>query len=258
LAAANHAFAVAYRARRKILSRPSAARASHVELHSATGLLNRPFAMALWADARLFNVSAAVAMAADILPRDVQAHHASANRRPERHVHLIFEIAPRFRALLHRRPSAASTENAAEDIAEPAPTGARAPPTRAFEHVSEIEAAEVEASRPCPSSRLLSTRESPETTGSGRAATGISLGGCGIDVVGIEAQLVVDLPLFGIAENVVGFGNSLKSFLCSFVSGIDVRMIFPRKLAERLADVVRRGRLLYSEDFVIVLLASGR
>jgi hypothetical protein len=112
LAAADHPFSVADRARGNILARPSTARTSHVELHAATGLLDRSFALALWADAGLLNVSAAAAIAASILTGDVQPHHASADCRPERHVHLIFKVATRFSALLRRSPSATSPKNA--------------------------------------------------------------------------------------------------------------------------------------------------
>src|SRR4029079_13041701 len=112
LAAADHPFPVAHRARGNILARPSTARARHVELHATTGLLDRSFALTLRADARLLNVSAAAAIAANILAGDVQPHHASADCRPERHVHLIFEIATRFRALLRRSSSATSPKNA--------------------------------------------------------------------------------------------------------------------------------------------------
>ena len=98
--------------------------------------------------------------------------------------------------------------------------------------------------------------ESSETTSSGWAATSICLGGRRIDVVGIEAELVVNLPLLGIAENVIRFGNSLKFLFGTFVSWIDVRMILSRQLAKRLADLLRRGVLLYAEDGVIIFGCS--
>ena len=41
---------------------------------------------------------------ADILARDVQAHHAAADRRPERNVDLIFEIGAGLRAFLRGAP----------------------------------------------------------------------------------------------------------------------------------------------------------
>src|SRR5208282_2063686 len=65
---------------------------------------------------------------------------------------------------------------------------------------------------------------------------------------------VVNLPLFGVAEDVVGLGKSLELFFCPFVARIDVGMILARQLAKRLANVVGRGRLLYAENAVIVFI----
>ena len=86
------------------------------------------------------------------------------------------------------------------------------------------------------------------------AAARIGLGCGGIDVVGVEAELIVDLALLGIAEDVVGFGDRLEFLFGRLVAGIHVGMIFARKFAEGLADVLRRGRLLHAEGGVIVLL----
>src|SRR6266550_2797445 len=84
------------------------AQASHVELHASTGLLDCPLAFALRTYARRLDVAIPVTIAADIAAGEVQAHDASADRRPERYVHLVFEICPRLRAFL--RGGAATQE----------------------------------------------------------------------------------------------------------------------------------------------------
>jgi hypothetical protein len=77
-----------------------------------------------------------------------------------------------------------------------------------------------------------------------------------IDVVGVEAELVVNLPLLGIAEDVVGLGKSLELLFGTFIAGIDVRMVLARKFAERFADVVGGRGLLYAENAVIILVGG--
>ncbi len=103
----------------------------------------------------------------------------------------------------------------------------------------------------------LSAWKSTVGASTGWASARVGLGSRGIDVVGIKTELVVNLPLLGIAQNVVGFREGLELFLGSFVPGIYVRMIFAGKFAERLANVVRRGRLLYPEKFVIIFFSGG-
>ena len=66
-----------------------------------------------------FEQSLAVAVRADILPRDIEAHHAAADRCPERNVDLIFEIGAWLGPFLGLR-AAASAENRSEDVAEAA------------------------------------------------------------------------------------------------------------------------------------------
>src|SRR5205823_2611502 len=85
------------------------------------------------------------------------------------------------------------------------------------------------------------------------ATARVSLGCGGIDVVRIKAELVVNLALLRIAEDIVGFGDLLEFFFCGFVAGIDVRMIFARKFAESLADLLLRGRFFHAERAVIIL-----
>src|SRR5205085_1918331 len=130
-----------------------------------------------------------------------------------RHVHLIFQVAARLRPFLRRSCSAAPAKHAAKDVAKSA--AAAGPPAPAacpgaFEHVGKIEAAKIHM---LPA--LAGCARIEAAAKSARSATlgGISFGGCRIDVVGVEAQLVVDLALLGIAQNVVGFGELLELFL---------------------------------------------
>src|SRR5260370_28227168 len=255
LGAANHAFSVSHRAGRNVLSGSVAARTGHVELHASSGLLDRTLALALRTHARRLNVAVAVAIATNILPRDVQFHHAAANRRPEGNVDLIFEIRTRLRPFL--RPRAASAKHTGKNVAKsPSAAGAAVSP-RALDHAGEIESSEVEGQNLAGSARLRHWKSS-ESPGSGRASTRVSLPGSGVNVVGVIAQLVVKFALLWIAQNVIGLGHGLESLFGGLVSRVDVRMIFTRKFAKRLADLVSRGRLLYAEKFVIVFLGCGR
>jgi len=78
---------------------------------------------------------------------------------------------------------------------------------------------------------------SPKPSSSRRPAPGISLSRRRIDIVRIKSYLVVDLAFLGIAENVIRLGESLELFLRGLVSRINVRMVFPRQLAKRLANL---------------------
>ena len=44
----------------------------------------------------------------------------------------------------------------------------------------------------------------------------------------IEADLIVHLPLLGIAQNVVGFLHVLEAILGGLITRIQIRVIFPR------------------------------
>ena len=77
-----------------------AARARHIKLHAVRALLDGAFSLALRTYAGLLDHSVAVTIRARVLARDVQAHDAAANRRPEGNVHLVFKIAAGLRAFL--------------------------------------------------------------------------------------------------------------------------------------------------------------
>ena len=65
-----------------------------------------------------------------------------------------------------------------------------------------------------------------------------------VDLVGVEAKLVVDLALLLVAQHIVGFGDLLELLFGLLVVGIDVGMIFARSFAKGLPNLLRRRRLL--------------
>ena len=137
----------------------------------------------------------------------------------------------------------------------------RAGRARAFGEVVEVEAAEIEGNflgvGARSSARTAALARSAEATCAETAAAAVGFGCSGIYVVGVEAKLVVNLALLGIAENVVGFGERLELFFRGLVAGIHVGMIFTRELAERLTDVVGRGGFLDAEGAVVIFVFVG-
>ena len=186
--------------------------------------------------------------------RDVELHHRALDGLPEADVHLIFQVVARF-GTLHLL-AAPAAEDVGEDVAEPACASRPASgSTRTFGEVVEVEAAEIERHFLGVSAR--SARAWAAGPPNPPAAT-VGLG-CGrIDVVGVEAELIVNLALLGIAEDVVGFGKRLELFLGRLIAGIHIGVILARQLAEGLADVVRRRGLLDPESRVVVLVFVGR
>src|SRR5437016_10083208 len=160
-------FAMADRAGGNVFSGAVAARASHVELHASTGLLDCPLAFALRTYALRLDVAIPVTIAADIAAGEVQAHDASADRRPERYVHLVFEICPRLRAFL-RGGAAASAENSGEDVAETSRASTSSPAPSSFEQIGEIEPSEIEV-RSLTAGGRLAAGETAKSTEIGRA-----------------------------------------------------------------------------------------
>ena len=192
------------------------------------------------------------AVGASVMSGDVEAHHSATDGGPEGYVDLILEIGPGFRTFLGG--CAVAAENARENVAEAA-AACRLASTSSFDHIGEVEAAEIELGALGTVSCGLGARAG-ETAGSAPGA-GVGFRGGGIDVVGIEPDLVVDLALLRIAQYVVGLRQGLEFLFGCFIAGVDIGMILARKFAECLADVLGRGRLLDPEDFVIVLLGSG-
>src|SRR5262249_55950007 len=89
------------------------------------------------------------------------------------------------------------------------------------------------------------------------AAPSIGFGRSGIDVVGIKADLIVDLAFLGIAQDVVGFGDIFEFLFGFLVAGIDVRVVLARQPAEGFTDFFLRGAFLHAQNAVIVLLLCG-
>src|SRR5438270_5089087 len=194
------------------------------------------------------------------MARNIQPHHPPADRRPERNVHLVLEVRSRLRALFGGRSGLAAAEDRAEDVAEtaaPSSSTAAAAPACTVGQVRKIEASEIKMDA---LSRVLrssgeAARKSAASRGAARACVGFRR--CRIDVVGVEAYLIVNFAFLGIAENVVGFRKSFEFLLRRLVPGINVGMVLARQLAERLADVVRRSTLFYAQNFVIVFLRGS-
>src|ERR1700733_4240229 len=114
----DRAFTMAHRTSRNIFPCPMAARARDIKLHPPARLLDRPFAMALRTFPWRLHISIPVAVPAHFAARDIQLHHTPANRRPERHINLILEIAAFLRPCVSRVAAPAAGENIRENIAK--------------------------------------------------------------------------------------------------------------------------------------------
>src|ERR1700692_4757170 len=238
-----------------------ASRTSHIKLHPPARLFNRSLAMTLRTFPRSLHIPIAVAIPANIAPSNIQLHHPAANRRPERNVDLILKITPRLRPSRHRLAPAAS-KNAGENILESAASTTRtSAPTAAassFKQIRKIKPAKINVARPTrlpPSTRKAAAKITRPRSRLPTAAS-ISIRRSRIDAVRIKSQLIVNLPLLGIAKNIVRLGQSLKLFLRRLIPRVNVRMILASKLPKRLADIIRRRRLLYSQHTVIIFVFS--
>src|SRR5690242_1743919 len=69
----------------------------------------------------------------------------------------------------------------------------------------------------------------------------------------IESKLVIHLALLGVGKHLVCFLNLLELFLCGFVAGIQIGMVFPREFAVRRAYIFYRSLARNSQQFVIIL-----
>src|SRR5271165_5630738 len=136
-----------------------------------------------------------------------------------------------------------------ENVFESAASGSATCCASAVRKIVEIEAPEVEGD-------FLATASSA-ILGCAATTARVGLRGRGIDVVGVEAELVVDLALLGIAEDVVGLGERFELLLRGLVPGIHVGVILASQLAEGLANVLRRGSLLDPENPVVILVFVG-
>ena len=71
-------------------------------------------------------------------------------------------------------------------------------------------------------------------------------------LIPIRAQLVVFLSFLRIAEDLVGFIELFEFFFRGRLVLVDVRMVFARQLAERLADFIVARRFRNAERLVII------
>src|SRR5271157_1238533 len=241
LRAADHALAMAGRAVIGDAACTVAFGAGNVELHAPAHLRHLPCAVALRALHRSAGRGLSVAGGTNLLAAHLQPRLSAADSRPEVHRSLIFQIRPRLRTarpLRLLRPA----EDAGKNVLEAAPASricrrmlAPALPRSALK-AGEVEAAEI------------------HRTAMARALPRISLGLRRIDLVRVEAQLVVYLALLFVAQHVVGLGDLLDLLLGPLIAGVHIRVISPRSLAEGLADLLRRCRLLHAERAVIILI----
>src|SRR5262249_13230222 len=74
--------------------------------------------------------------------------------------------------------------------------------------------------------------------------------------IGVEAELIVHLALFGVAENVEGFLDVFEFFFGGFVAGVDVGVVFAGELLVGTADLVGRGLSRDGSGFVISVLGG--
>ncbi len=136
-------------------------------------------------------------------------------------------------------PSTAATEKLAEDIAKATASGAASRFAAAMlllliEKFGKIEAAEIHS-------------------GGLRAILTASARTSRRNVVGIEAVLIVNLPLLGVAQDIVGFLDLLELLLGGFVAGIQIRVILSGQFAVSLSDLIVLGSLGDAQKLVIIL-----
>src|SRR5205807_5599733 len=121
---------------------------------------------------------------AGVKPGDIQAHHCAANCVPETDVDLILKIAAGLRLVVSRNSRASTREHVGKDVAE-APGASLASTCK----VRKIKPAEVKGNT------LTATRRRPlsETSSAEATTARIGFGSRRINVVRIEATLIVDL-----------------------------------------------------------------
>ena len=170
--------------------------------------------------------------------------------------HLIRKVADGTITSIGR--ASTPTKDSGENVAEAAASRASLPSAGVARQVGEVESAKIEVDAALISLGSPSRKAAGESFATARApGTRVGFGGGGIDVVGIEANLIVDFAFLGIAQNVVGLRDGLELFFRRLIPGIHVRMVFARKFAESFADVLGGGRFPYAKYFVVVLFRRG-
>src|SRR5262249_39730369 len=147
--------------------------------------------------------AAAVASGTDIVPSDLQSDCSALNRLPEIDIQRVFQVRALFGGLGFRLRAAA--EELREDVAETAAGLVFGPATALLtEEFGEVEAAEVH----------IGFRTGTAGTGAGTRAR--------ITVRRVESELIVHLPLLGVAQNVVGFLYLAETFFSRFVARVQI------------------------------------
>ncbi len=178
------------------------------------------------------------------MPRNVQAHHAAANRRPEGNVDLILEIGTRPRGpsarLVRRARPRRSIRKCRESCRRyrcSSGPGPRCRPGRKNRNRRNRRERLV-PHPPRRESRREILRKGPSVPLPLPLFPGSCISflrRCRINIVGVKPDLVVDFAFLGIAENVVGLRERLELLLRGLVPRVDVGMVFAGQLAERLA-----------------------
>src|SRR5579859_1284991 len=196
---------------------PIAAGARNVELHPPAHLRHLARAVALRTLHHAARKRLPVACGTSLLPVHLDARLPTANRRPEIHRRLVLKIGSRLRPtlllrLLHSR------KNSREDVLEAAPSRARLLRRRMSRTAkTSLKSREIEPVKVHllpPAARALLPR--------------VGLGRRRVNLVGVEPQLVIHLPLLLVAQNIVGLGDLLELLLRLLVSRIHVGVILAR------------------------------
>src|SRR6185369_6432903 len=78
------------------------------------------------------------------------------------------------------------------------------------------------------------------------------------EIVAITPELVVYLTLFRVGQYVVGLREMFELFFRSFITGIEVGMIFTRKPAIHLANFFLSRGAFNAERFVIIFALTHK
>src|ERR1700728_1433861 len=149
-----------------------------------------------------------------------------------------------------------AAEDSRENVSESsAPAGSPASP-RSIRQIRKVESSEIKGNALSAGSAARKSPGSASGKSACSSAARIGLGRRRIDIVRIESDLGVDFALLGIAEDIVRLGERLKLLLGGLIPRIHVRMVFPRQLAKRLANLLRRRGLLHAQNLVIIFFGS--
>ena len=182
-----------------------------------------------------------------LLPLDLQPRDASADCRPEIHLHLVLQVGAGLRPTRLTPTIEHAAENVLEAPAKPRPllpVRLSAAPLKA----GEIESPEIDRNLMPASPLPLRASKTSAPISTPRS----SLRRRGINVVRVETKLIEHLPLLLIAQHIIGFRNLLELLFRLLVPRIYIRMVLPREFTKRLPDLVRSRRLLHAKRAVII------